>query len=195
MVSNRLDASFFNRSPLIVARELLGQRLVRILDGQRLAGLINEIEAYDGEDDLACHARAGLTPRTKIMYGSPGYAYVYFTYGMHWLLNFVTGPDYFPSAVLLRGLTVVEGLPIIANQCRNRPPSEWTNGPAKICQAFNINGDLNGHWLCGEQSELWIEQEPQIADEQVITTPRIGISHVPEPWKSKPWRFVANLRL
>jgi len=193
MTSTRLSADFFDRSPIIVARELLGQRLVRVLDGQRLAGLITETEAYNGEEDLACHARAGLTRRTKIMYGLPGHTYVYFTYGMHWMLNFVTGPGNFPSAVLLRGVVAVEGLPVIASRRLNRPQAEWTDGPAKICQAFNIDNCLNGYWMCGSASQLWVEKEQPVADEQVAITARIGISRVPEPWRSKPWRFLARL--
>lgn len=195
MTRIRLDAEFFNRSPLIAARELLGQRLVRMLNGQRLAGLITETEAYDGEEDLACHARAGMTQRTKIMYGSPGHTYVYFTYGMHWMLNFVTGPGSFPSAVLLRGMVPAEGLAVIAMRRSDRPATEWTNGPAKICRALGIDGQMNDHWMCGPESEIWIEQEPKIPDGRVMSTPRIGINSVPEPWKSRPWRFLTRPEL
>ncbi len=91
---------FYDRSTLKVARELIGARLVRMLDGQKLVGLITETEAYIGETDLGCHAKAGRTPRTIVMYGPPGHAYVYFTYGNHWMLNVVTEPEGFPAAVL-----------------------------------------------------------------------------------------------
>ena len=87
---------------MVVARELLGMRLVRCLNGERLAGIILETEAYHGQEDLACHARAGHTARTAVMYGPPGRAYIYFTYGMHWCLNCVTGDVGFPAAVLIR---------------------------------------------------------------------------------------------
>jgi DNA-3-methyladenine glycosylase len=97
-----LTHEFYNRPTLTVARELLGARLVRLLDGVRLAGVITETEAYVGEADLGCHAKAGRTPRTTVMYGPPGRAYVYFTYGMHWLLNAVTEAEGFPAAVLIR---------------------------------------------------------------------------------------------
>src|SRR3990172_9834871 len=112
--SMQLGRDFYRRNTLQVARELLGKRLVRVDNGQRLAGIISEVEAYRGEEDLACHARAGFTQRTKVMYGLPGYAYVYFTYGMHLMLNFVTEAEGYPAAVLIRAITPVEGLEGIA---------------------------------------------------------------------------------
>ena len=99
-----LHRSFFDRPTQAVARELLGCRLIRRLGGTLLAGAIVETEAYIGERDLACHAKAGRTARTAIMYGPPGFAYVYFTYGMHWMLNLVTEAEGFPAAVLIRAL-------------------------------------------------------------------------------------------
>jgi DNA-3-methyladenine glycosylase len=103
-MSHPLPRKFYNRSTLTVARELIGARLVRILDGVKLVGLITETEGYIGEEDLACHARAGWTPRTLPMYGPPGHAYVYFTYGNHWMLNAVTEREGFPAAVLIRAI-------------------------------------------------------------------------------------------
>jgi DNA-3-methyladenine glycosylase len=188
-----LDAAFFDTPVLIVARDLLGKRLVRMLDGERLAGIICETEAYRGEEDLACHARAGRTLRTQVMYGPPGHAYVYFTYGMHWMLNFVCGPPGFPAAVLLRAILPTEGLETIAARRAGQKPKQWTNGPAKICQSLGIDSNLNGHPLFNLQSELWVETAPSIPDEWVKIGPRIGIPNVPEPWRSKPWRFLATL--
>ena len=104
-----LPRSFYDRPAPQVAPQLVGCRLVRIYNGRRLAGLITETEAYQGEEDLACHARVGLTPRTEPMYGPPGHAYIYFTYGMHWLLNAVTDKEGVPAAVLIRGLLPTEG--------------------------------------------------------------------------------------
>jgi DNA-3-methyladenine glycosylase len=178
------------------------------LNGERLAGRIVEAEAYDGEADLACHARAGRTGRTEVMYGRPGTSYVYFTYGVHWMLNAVTGPPGYPAAVLVRAVVPMEGLESIA---ANRPvparaksyplpaPLEgrqtvgWTDGPARLCQALQITGQDNGLDLCDPTSGLWIEPGPPIPDLLVCTGPRIGIPSVPEPWRSQPWRFYVKL--
>ena len=187
--TNRLGRDFFEAPPLEVARRLLGARLVRLEGGQRLAGLIIETEAYCGEEDLACHARAGRTPRTAIMYGPAGHAYVYFTYGVHWMLNFVVQPVDLPAAILIRGVWPVEGLQVISTRRTGRPKEHWTDGPGKICQAFDIDGALNGVDLCAPGSVLFVESGLSIPETAVKITPRVGINSVPEPWKSKPWRY------
>jgi DNA-3-methyladenine glycosylase len=169
---------------LTVARELLGARLVRILDGQRLAGTIIEAEAYIGEEDLGCHAKAGRTKRTGIMYGPPGHAYVYFTYGMHWMLNAVTEREGFPAAVLLRAIRPVEGADVISLRRQGRD----TLGPARLTRALGVDGALNGIDLCSRESGLWIEAGEPLPDDAVVTGPRVGLFTVPEPWKSNPWR-------
>lgn len=184
-----LPSSFYNRSAVIVARDLLGMVIVRNLDGVRVGGIIIETEAYQGEEDQACHARAGLTPRTSIMYGPPGRAYIYFTYGMHWMLNCVTEPEGFPAAVLLRAIQPVEGLEQIASRRSGQPPKLWCNGPAKLCQALGVDQKLNGTDLSNSEGELWIEAGQPAPNNQVTTGPRVGIFSVPEPWFSKPWRF------
>jgi DNA-3-methyladenine glycosylase len=189
-MNNRLDQIFFERPVLTVARELLGQRLVRRLNGQRIAGLICETEAYRGEEDLACHARAGRTARTEVMYGPAGHAYVYFTYGMHWMLNFVCEGEGFPAAVLLRAIQPAEGIEIIAERRSGQPPARWTDGPAKICKALDIDGSLNGISITDPDSLLWVERADPVPDDLVQSTPRIGIPNVPEPWHSMPWRFL-----
>jgi DNA-3-methyladenine glycosylase len=171
------------------ARHLLGMRLVRLLDGQRVSGLIVEAEAYDGEADLACHAHVGRTPRTEVMYGPPGRAYVYFTYGMHWCLNCVTGPEGYPAAVLLRAIQPEEGLELIATRRSERSQGEWCNGPGKLTQALDIDGALNGADLTAVVGGLWIEASQPVAEENVLVGPRVGIKNVPEPWRSQPWRF------
>jgi DNA-3-methyladenine glycosylase len=186
---NRLGREFFARYTVQVARELLGKRLVRLDGGEQLAGLLVETEAYVGEEDRGCHARAGLTPRTRVMYGLPGYAYVYFTYGMHWMLNFVTEREGFPAAVLIRAIQPTEGLAVIAARRDGRPPSQWTDGPAKLCQALGIDGALHGTDLCVPVAELYVEGGESIPDEAVTIGPRVGLTNVPEPWKSIPWRF------
>lgn len=189
---NCLPASFYDRDVVTVARDLLGMRLVRNFNGERLAGYIIETEAYRGEEDLACHARAGRTARTSIMYGPAGRAYVYFTYGMHWCLNCVAGADGFPAAVLIRGLMPDEGLACIARLRANRPQADWCNGPGKLTQAFSIDGALNGCDLSDVQGLLWIEPGHPVSDKAVIAGPRVGINRVVEPWRSIPWRFLVH---
>jgi DNA-3-methyladenine glycosylase len=186
----RLPRKFYARSTLVVARELLGQRLVRIEDGRRYSGIISETEAYIGTEDLGCHARSGRTPRNESMWGPAGYLYVYFTYGMHWMLNFVTEAESFPAAVLMRAIIPQEGLAEMRIRRKNKPDRVLTNGPAKLCQALNINGKLDGADSLIIQSPVFIEKMPAIEDQYVHTSPRIGLNTIPEPWKSKPWRFV-----
>jgi DNA-3-methyladenine glycosylase len=188
----RLERQFFNRSTLQVARELLGTCLVRLEGNERTAGIIVETEAYIGEEDLGCHASAGYTPRTQVMYGPPGHAYVYFTYGMHWMLNFITEAESFPAAVLIRGIVPTEGIARIASRRVGRPVEQWTNGPGKICQAFSINRTQNGADLCASEVELFVEYGVTISDSSVTNSSRVGLNSVPEPWKSIPWRFVAK---
>jgi DNA-3-methyladenine glycosylase len=188
-----LACEFYNRPALAVARDLLGCRLVRVLDGQQMRGWITETEAYQGEDDLGCHASAGKTPRTAVMYGPPGHAYVYFTYGMHWLLNAVTSPEGVPAAVLIRALQPEEGLDAMAeNRLYKAKKSGWTDGPAKLTQALAIDGDFNKTDLCSQSGNLWIEAGLPIPEGQVSQTARVGLNSTPEPWRSIPWRFVAE---
>ncbi len=184
-----LPPIFYDRPALEAARDLLGMRLVRLLEGCRVAGIICEVEAYQGEEDLACHARAGKTARNAVMYGRPGLAYVYFTYGMHWCLNAVTGPGTIPSAVLIRSIIPVEGLEIIAVRRSGKPPIHWTDGPAKICAALGIDRQQNGADLCSPADGLWIEQGDPPAAASIKSGARIGIASVPEPWRSLPWRL------
>lgn len=189
-----LPRRFYQREVTLVARELLGMRLVRQIGDQRVSGIIVETEAYRGEEDLACHARHGRTPRTEVMYGEAGRAYIYFTYGMHWLLNVVTGDVGFPAAVLLRAVVPVEGIDLIAANRSGRHESQWCNGPAKICQALALTGAMNGVDVTETRSGLWIEEAQPIPDARVVTGTRIGIGSVPEPWKSIPWRFNAMMK-
>lgn len=177
-------------------------------DGTRLAGLIVEAEAYIGQEDKGCHASAGITPRNETMWGPAGHAYVYFTYGMHWMLNLVTEVAGRPAAVLLRALLPVEGV----SKMRERrsawrqsrgilAPAPWegetargvsnpaklTDGPAKICQALAIDRNWNSRDMCRPDSLLFVETRPAV--QGVTTGPRVGLNSVPEPWKSIPWRF------
>ena len=184
---DKLARDFYQRSTLTVARELLGKRLVRVVDGQRLLGLIVEVEAYIGEDDAACHAACGRTPRNEAMYGPPGHAYVYFIYGMHHCLNAATEEEGFPAAVLIRALEPLEGLEIMRRYRPARSDKELTNGPAKLCQAMAIDRSFNGVALCTSK-DLFIEEWPMVAPEEIGTSPRIGIK-ADEVAMSVPWRF------
>jgi DNA-3-methyladenine glycosylase len=148
-----LPRNFYHRPTQRVARDLIGARLVRVLEGVKLAGLITETEAYIGENDLACHAKAGRTPRTAVMYGAPGHAYVYFTYGNHWMLNIVTEREGFPAAVLLRAIQPVEGRETISQRRQGRD----TFGPGKITQALGIAKSENGVDVTRTDGGLWIE--------------------------------------
>ena len=174
----------------MVAQELLGSNLVRVVNGQRIIARITEAEAYQGEDDLGCHAHAGKTKRNAVMYGPPGHAYVYFTYGMHWMLNAVTGAEGSPAAVLIRAIQPVDGQDLML---RNRPhlagTRHWLDGPAKLTQAMAVDRSLNGIDLCEPKSGLFITPGEVIPDKAVGVSARVGLFTVPEPWKSIPWRF------
>jgi DNA-3-methyladenine glycosylase len=187
-----LPPEFYARPTLTVARKLLGCRLVRILNGVRLAGIITETEAYIGETDLGCHAKAGRTKRTAPMYGPPGRAYVYFTYGMHWMLNAVTEAEGFPAAVLIRAVETVAGESVVASRRAKAKKADWTNGPAKLTAAFGIDSQQNNIDLTQPGAGLWIEPGIVISDSNVTTGPRVGLYSVPEPWKSVNWRFMAK---
>ncbi|HOE34712.1 MAG: DNA-3-methyladenine glycosylase [Chloroflexi bacterium] len=188
-----LSRAFYSGSAIDTAPRLIGCRLVRILDGRRLSGIITETEAYQGEEDQACHARVGKTPRTETMYEEAGHAYIYFTYGMHWLLNAVTDAPGIPAAVLIRAIFPLEGADLMAAL---RPmlayQPGWLNGPAKLAQALNIDGRLNRADLCSAESALFIEEGISVPPETLRTAARVGINSVPEPWRSVPWRWQAD---
>ena len=185
VVNHPLPRKFYNRPTLTVARELIGARLVRILDSVKLVGIITETEGYIGEEDLGCHAKAGRTPRTLPMYGLPGHAYVYFTYGNHWMLNAVTEQEGFPAAVLIRAIWPIEGAEVMSARREGRD----TFGPGKLCQALGIGKGENNADLTATAQSLWIEAGVKVPDSAVTISPRVGLYTVPEPWKSKPWRF------
>jgi DNA-3-methyladenine glycosylase len=186
-VAPSLPRSFYDRPTLTVARELLGAVLCRRVEGFMLRARIVETEAYVGEGDLACHARAGRTKRTEPLYGPPGMAYVYLTYGMHHLLNAVTEPEGKPAAVLIRAAEPIDGIEWMERARGVRAVHLLGSGPGKLAQAFGLDLDWNRSDLCG--NDLWIEPGPPIADRAVSTSPRIGCQNCPEPWASIPWRF------
>lgn len=180
-----LPRNFYDRPTLTVARELIGARLVRILNGKKLVGLIVETEAYISEKDLACHCKAGLTPRTEVMYGEAGHAYVYFTYGNHWMFNVVTEREGFPAAVLIRAIQPIEGVEFMSRRRHGRD----TFGPGKLTQAMGISKRENKADLTEPTSPLRIEAGVQVPNSLVTKSPRVGLNNTPEPWLSKPWRF------
>jgi DNA-3-methyladenine glycosylase len=124
------------------------------------------------------------------MYGPPGVAYIYFTYGMHWMLNAVTEQDGYPAAVLIRAMEVVEGEDVISTLRLGGD----TKGPAKLTQALGINSAQNGAWLSNTDSGLWIELGTPVLGSDIISGPRVGLHSVPEPWNSMPWRFQMERR-
>ena len=185
-----LQRSFFDRPTLDVAEDILGALLVRELpSGRRISGWVTEAEAYVGSEDQACHARHGKTGRNAPMWGPPGHAYVYFTYGMHWMLNAVTEREGYPAAVLLRGLLPHEGIDEMRERRQGRADIELTDGPAKLCQALAIDKAFNEVDLCKRDRKLWFESAVKVPSNIVTRGPRVGLNNVPDPWLSKPWRY------
>lgn len=178
-----LPQSFYNRSTLQVAQELLGKKLVFRTEVGILSGRIVETEAYIGQDDPACHAAKGRTKRTEIMFGPPGIAYIYLIYGMYYCLNAVTEAADFPAAVLIRALEPLSGIDTMKKHRKQENIRQLTNGPGKICQAFGLDKNMNGADLCN--SNLFIEMDKEIAPSDILKTSRIGIS----VGREKPWRF------
>jgi DNA-3-methyladenine glycosylase len=168
-----LGPEFFDRDTVAVARDLLGKVLVREMAGRHLWGRLVEVEAYLGPDDLAAHSSGGRrSPRNEVMYGPAGHAYVYFTYGMHHCLNFVTQPEGVPQAVLVRALEPGPGV----GRC---------SGPGLVCRALNIDRALNGVALVPPQMYVIDDHAPS---RQWFATPRIGIGDQGD-WTDRALRF------
>jgi len=186
----KLDRNFYSRPTLTVARDLLGKYLVYsppAEPGKCLTGKIVEVEAYGGEKDLASHASHGLTKRNQVMFGQAGHAYVYFTYGLFWLFNVVTEAEGRPGAVLIRALEPAEGIEEMVKNRGGGNGRHLTSGPAKITEAFGIDGKINGVDLCGNL--IWLEDRGELVEKsQIVATKRIGIDYA-RKWKNKNWRF------
>jgi len=182
---------FFQRDPATLARALLGQRLVRFIDGRRVAGIIVETEAYLGVIDKAAHTYGGRrTPRNESMYADGGTAYVYFTYGMHHCMNVVARRRDVPEAVLIRALEPTEGLGAMrTRRPRARRDTDLCSGPAKLCAALAIDRALDGTDLTGS-ADLFIERvRPRaLYASQIVVSPRVGIAYA-EDWAHRPLRF------
>lgn len=168
-----LTVSFFKRKTTIVAEDLIGKFLIRTFRGREYVYMITETEAYDGFDDKASQAHRGKTTRNKVMFDEAGTIYTYLTYGMHFMLNIVTGKKEFPAAVLIRGV-------------------EEVSGPGRLTKALHITKTLNTKPL-GKNSGLWVEDRGiSISKKQIERTPRIGINCEQE-WKDKPYRFILKV--
>ena len=217
-----LPRAFFARDACTVARDLIGRRLLAVVDGRLASGLIVEAEAYcqGPEPDLACHGAKGggrPTARTAPMFGPAGHAYVYFTYGMHWMFNVVTGDHGQASAVLIRALAPDAGLDAMR---RKRGPGvaerDLCRGPARLAQALGIDGASSGVDLClaaevamtgaGTRADdpraraelgnpatpvarIWLEAGYPAPADRIRQGPRVGLGKTPEPWLSMPWRY------
>ena len=176
------DFAFLDGPAEQVAPRLLGCELVRELNGQQLVGKIVEVEAYD-QSDPASHSYRGRTARTEVMFGPAGFLYVYFTYGMHFCMNVVTGIEGHGSAVLIRAIEPLQGEVTMRQNRGDREDPSVTNGPAKLCEALLIDSTLNGHNLREDPLKLLIN--PSLSSSHIVQTTRIGISQA----QDKPWRF------
>lgn len=164
----KLGNEFFNRDCLEVAPDLIGKVLVSKINGYEMRVRISETEVYRGEEDTACHAHKGRTKRTEVLYGKSGIIYVYLCYGMHWLMNVITGEEGQPQGVLFRA-------------------GEGFNGPAKLTKALGVTGKQNLQSIV-DNAEIWIEDDGTKYD--YTTNTRVGIAYATEEFRNKQWRFI-----
>ncbi|MFR3729727.1 DNA-3-methyladenine glycosylase [Lacrimispora sp.] len=190
----KLNREFYNRDSIAVAKELLGKVLVYESGGQKVSVKIVETEAYMGIGDKAAHSYGGRrTPRVEVMYGNPGFAYIFLIYGIHSCFNIVTNEAGNPQAVLVRAAEPLEGIERMSQNrfgksCEQLTKSQrkgLTNGPGKLCGALSIDRSVNGEDLCGNQ--LYLE-EGEGEDFTIVTTKRVGIDYAEEA-RDYPWRF------
>jgi DNA-3-methyladenine glycosylase len=184
----KLPRSFYEQATVDVAKQLLGKYLVRNHSQGVTVGRIVETEAYIGPHDLACHASHGRTPRTEVMFGPAGHAYVYFVYGVHYMLNLVTEAFNHPAAVLIRALEPIDGIELMQTRRKTEKRRDLCSGPGKLCQAFAIDRSLNAADLCGDI--IHIEDSGQPVP-KFLAKPRIGVDYAGK-WKDKPFRFLAR---
>jgi DNA-3-methyladenine glycosylase len=182
-----LPRSFFARDPLVIAPELLGVVVEHEVDGVRVGVRLTEVEAYLGEgEDPASHSYRGLRPRNAVMFGPPGHAYIYFTYGMHWCANVTCRPEGVSGGVLLRAGEVVTGLAA----ARSRRPAarkdvDLARGPARLAGALGLTGKDNGRDFCGPGADLRMLPDSPVSPSQVRSGPRVGVA----AGAASPWRF------
>ena len=167
----KLEREFFHRDVLEVAPDLVGKIIVhRLPDGTEIRARISETEAYRGEEDKACHASKGRTPRTELLYGESGVIYIYLCYGIHWLMNIITGGKNIPQGVLLRA-------------------GENLKGPARLTKYLKIDKSFNGMNIY-DNPDIWIEDDG--FRPEIMKAPRVGIDYAGEYWKNIEWRFIAG---
>lgn len=169
----KLTRSFYSRRTDLVARDLLGCVLVRKIGNNKLSGKIVEVEAYFGQDDPASHAYRGITPRNRVMFGKPGFAYVYFIYGNYYCLNFTTEREGKAGAVLIRALEPLEGIDVMKRNRNTDNIRNLTNGPGKLTQALKITKEQNGQDLTGDDLYVLSDRKPK----KIVETTRIGIKN------------------
>jgi DNA-3-methyladenine glycosylase len=183
--SLRLPREFYDRAVTEVARDLLGC-VVRHSTPAGVVGVrLSEVEAYAGESDPGSHAFRGRTPRTEVMFGPPGHAYVYFSYGMHWCMNLVCAGEGTASAVLLRAGEVVEGLELArSRRVSAKRDLDLARGPARLTQALGVDRAQNGLDVCGA-GELEVLRGAAVGDVDVVWGPRVGVAGAgaPTPWR------------
>lgn len=170
----KLERNFYDRDTIIVAKELLGKFLVFISGGIERIGRIVEVEAYLGPHDLAAHSSKGLTNRTKVMFGPPGYAYVYMIYGKYYCMNVVTEREGHASAVLLRAIEPIKNI------------LERTQGPGLLCKAMQIDKSLNSHDLLS--NNFYIAADPKSKSFPIVKKPRVGVDYAGH-WAKRHLRF------
>lgn len=178
----RLTRKFFEQPTLEVARQLLGKRLIRNVEGKIKAGRVVEVEAYLGPEDLASHSSRGRTPRTEIMFGPAGNAYVYLIYGMYHCLNIVTEKINLPQAVLIRALEPLEGFEGVKNV------RFLANGPGKLCRWLEVEKSCNGLDLTKSQELFFEDSSDRIIEKDIVATTRIGVDYA-KHYARKLWRF------
>lgn len=187
LIKNILPGEFYRRDTLEVARDLLGKALVKFKGPEMVGGIILETEAYYGQDDPASHAYGGKTPRSEIMFGKPGIAYVYMCYGMYYLLNVVTENEGKPGAVLIRALKPLWGIDIMKRRRNANLEDRLTDGPGKLTIALGINKQDNGVDIVTGENGLYISDYKTEGNSlKIIATERIGI----KKGEDRPLRFL-----
>ena len=175
-----LSKKFFNRQTTSVAKDLIGKYILRQWHGKQIVLMITETEAYDGPHDLASHASRGRTERTKIMFGEAGVFYVYFVYGMHWLVNIVTGPRNYPAAVLIRAGSYYD---------QKTKKKIIVSGPARLTKFLNISKKQNGK-RADKKTGIWFEDRGiKIDSRDIISEKRIGVDYAGSYWGKRKWNF------